>query len=508
MRAGPATWLRTHGLSKSYEGVAAVRDVSIVVSRGEIHGLVGANGAGKSTLVRLLAGAARPDAGSIEVDGQLVRLGRPADARRLGIEVMPQELTVAGHLTVAENVMLGRFPRGWLGTLSAARTKALANRALDLLKLDIDVDAPVASLSVLEQRLVMAARAVAADARLVMLDEPTAGMPPPDVKLVLDGIRRLAARGIACLYVSHHLDEIVDTCDRVTAMRDGSVIAELSGSQTTHAALVDLISPTDAAPARRQGALRSSDGGPLLRVRELRGRRLHDAAFEVAGGEIVGIAGLAGSGAKELLLTIAGANRAEAGQVEVDGRPLRLGNRQAAVAAGIGYLPGERALGVLPRQSVRSNVSLPILRQLASLGFVRRRRENDTVESLAERVALNARVDTPIARLSGGNQQKALVARWIGCSARVLLLDDPTAGVDVAARAEIHGEVVRLCRESGLAVLVTSTDLDELAELSDRVLVLQRGRLVQEIERPHGSAQILAEMTRGADRAVEAAVAR
>jgi ABC-type sugar transport system ATPase subunit len=473
-------WLQALELTKHYGGVVALDGASLRVRTGDIRGLVGANGAGKSTLVKCLTGVVPPTSGRVIVDGRPLTLGRPAEALRAGITSVPQELTVAPTMTVAENVLLGHEPRRRLGLVSGRELRRRAEQALASISLEVAPDAVVGGLSLIEQRLVMIARALSFSARLVIFDEPTATVSPSERELLFGAVRGLAERGVSVLYVSHQLSEIEALCDSVTVLRDGRLVTELERGQASHAALVELLAPEQAARTPVRGPTTSTVGKALLEARKLGGERLHDVTLSVRPGEIVGLAGLAGSGARELLLTVCGAVRYTDGNLTIAGRALRPGDTLHAVAGGVGFLPGDRSLGTFPSQSVRHNIGLPSLRRHVRLGLVDRRAEKRAVAAVLERVALRADMEAPIASLSGGNQQKALVARWIASGARVLLLDDPTAGVDVATRPEIHAQI-RALAAAGAAVLLVSTDVDELAELPDRVLLFERGSVVGEL---------------------------
>lgn len=476
MAAEPA-WVEAVGLTKRYGGVLALDRASLNVRHGEIRGLVGANGAGKSTLVKCLTGLVRPTAGLVHVDGRPLALGRPADALRNGIVSVPQEMTVAPTMTVAENLMLGHEVHSRFGRVRGRETRHAAQAVLDSLAFDIRLDEKVGQLSLLEQRLVMIARALSWKPRLAIFDEPTATLSPVEAQRLLESIRSLASQGVSVLYVSHHLAEVEDLCDAVTVLRDGRVVAELSGAGATHRALVELLAPVEA----REAPVREVPGTRVvLEARELTGERLRGVSVRAHEGEVVGLAGLAGSGARELLLTVCGAVPFTSGSLELFARPLRPGSTSRAVAAGVGFLPGDRSLGSLAGHSIRHNVGLPALVRHARAYVVDRRAERRTVAAALERVDLRADQERPIASLSGGNQQKALVARWIASRARLLLLDDPTAGVDVATRPEIHDQI-RSLAAAGAGVLLVSTDVQELADLSHRVVVFSRGTTVGEL---------------------------
>jgi ABC-type sugar transport system ATPase subunit len=476
--------------------VQALDRASLALRRGEIRGLVGANGAGKSTLVKILTGLVAPDTGDVLIDGNPLQLGRATESLRAGIASVPQELVVAPSMTVGENVLLGHEPRGRFGRLRGRELRRRARHELDSLSLDIDVDARVSTLPLIEQRLVMVVRALSYDARLVIFDEPTAAVAPAEVELVLGTIEALRRRGITVLYVSHRLDEIERICDSVTVLRDGGVVAEREHSPT-HRDLVELLSPEREAAVRGTRQRAATLPHAVLAVRGLSSDRLHDVNMVAHAGEIVGLAGVAGSGARELVLGLVGAVSYAEGSIEIDGKPVAP-NPFRAVKAGVGFLPGDRALAAFVNHSVRHNVSLPSLARHAFGPFVKVRDERRSVADLLERVHLRADQTLAISALSGGNQQKAIVARWIASNARVLLLDDPTAGVDVATRPEIHRQIVGVCA-AGAAVVLVSTDVEELAELSDRCLIFDRGAVVAEFAGAELTpGRLLAAMTRTA----------
>ena len=492
MAGNAPTWLEAVELTKRYGGVLALDRASVVARAGQVHGLVGVNGAGKSTLVKCLTGMVRPTGGSVLVDGRSLPLGRPVDSLRAGIASVPQELTVAPTLTVAENIMLGHEPRRPFGWVRKREARRRAEDALASVSLDVPLSAPVGQLSLIEQRLVMIARALSFSARLVIFDEPTATVSPHEAALLLETVRSLAARRVSVLYVSHHLREIEAVCDSVTVLRDGRIIADLK--RATHLTLVDLLAPDRVSEPRVLREERSPRE-VVLEARSVWGPRLRDVSLAVGAGEIVGLAGLAGSGARELLLTVCGAAPFTDGSITLGGRRLRSANTLFAVEAGVGFLPGDRSLGTFPSHTVRHNVALPSLSRYARFGFVDSRVEKSAVATLLDRVALRAHTEAPITSLSGGNQQKALVARSIGSNPRLLLLDDPTAGVDVATRPEVHAQI-RTLSDAGVGVLLVSTDAEELADLSDRVVVFERGavtgELTQDVMTP---ARVLAAMT-------------
>ena len=480
MAAEPAPWVEADGLTKRYGGVLALDSASLRVRAGEIRGLVGANGAGKSTLVNCLTGIVQPTRGIVRVDGVELPLGRPAASLGHGIVSVPQELTVAPTMTVAENIMLGHEPRGRLGRVRERELRTRAQETLESLSFDMRLDAHVGLLPLIEQRLVMIARALSYRPRLAIFDEPTATLSPLEASRLLDAIRLLASRGVSILYVSHHLREVEEVCDAVTVLRDGRVVAELERGRATHGALVALLAPEERGERRLAAAGPGEGAEVVLEARDLEGERLRGVSLRVQAGEIVGLAGLAGSGARELLLTVCGAVSFTGGTIVLAGRRLRSGRTAQAVSAGAAFLPGDRSLGTLPSHSIRHNVSLPTLARRTRAAIIDRHAERRAVASALARVNLRADQEQTVSVLSGGNQQKALVARWVASDARLLLLDDPTAGVDVGTRPEIHDQIRGLAA-AGAGVLLVSTDVEELAGLADRVVVFERGTVIEEL---------------------------
>jgi ABC-type sugar transport system ATPase subunit len=494
-------WLRAVGLTKVFNTVTAIGDADMSLEPGEVRGVVGPNGAGKSTLMQMLAGIHSVDGGELLIDDLPVRFRAPEDALDAGIALVPQEMQLAPHLSVAGNIVLGREPRR-RGMVSESRSRQIAERALERLGAPIDPTAPIHTLSAVERRLVMVARALVSDARLVILDEPTAALAPHEASAILSMVRSLAATGVSFLYVSHRFDDIEAIADSVTGVRDARVIADLPRSEITRARLVELVTPVDSVSHRVEvERVRGAESaGDVLVVENIVGGPLAGVSLTVGSGDIVGVAGLAGSGVDELMWMVAGIDARVSGDVIVEGTFVRSGDRLQATRAGIAYVPGDRSLATLPSHDIRSNISVANLADVATAGVPRRGRENARATKLAQRVRLVAPLTMALSSLSGGNQQKAIFARWMATDARVLLLHDPTAGVDVGARAEIHQRVRELAA-AGNAVLVVSTDLPELVELTDRVLVLDRGEVVSELTGAEVTEPaLLAAMTSGIER--------
>ena len=479
---GRAPLLRLTGIEKSFPGARALDGVDLTVDAGEVHCLLGQNGAGKSTLIKVLSGAHQPDAGAIEWLGEHIVLSSPQVAKKLGIAAIYQELDVVAGLSVAENIYLGHE----LGTLGVPDRKAMRRGASELLGRlghpEISPAREAGQLSSAGQQIVSIARALSHDARLIIMDEPSAVLAGDETNNLFRVIRELAAAGVAVVYISHRLDEIREIGDRITVLKDGRAVAQnLQARQATTPDLVRLMTGRTVEyvfPTSGQQA----PGDELLRVDGLTRRgEFHDVSLTVRSGEIVGIAGLVGAGRSELLETIYGRRRADAGRVLLDGHPLRRGSVRHAVRSGLGLAPEERKTQALVLdQPVAHNVTLATLRRFATFGLLRRGAEHAAATKVTGDLDVRpADVRRPMRTLSGGNQQKVVVSRWLLGGSRLLLLDEPTRGVDVGARAELYA-LIRTLADDGMGVLLVSSEVPEVLGLSDRVLLLKDGRIVHE----------------------------
>jgi ABC-type sugar transport system ATPase subunit len=478
-----AAALRVTGLHHRYGAQPVLSDVHLEVAPGEIHALLGANGAGKSTLIKVVGGVLRPQSGTIEVDGRPVQLRGVRDARDAGIVTVQQDLGLVGPLTTVENLYLGRrLPRrGLLVDRPAARRQAGA--WLAVVGAEVPLDRPVAELSPVQQTTVALARALSTDARVLILDEPTAALTDQETTVLFGLLRRLRAGGTAIVYVTHRLHEVFELADRITVLRDRRIVRTLAPAGTDAEALVQLMAG-DARPAADHTPPRQppGTGGPgLLSVEGLSGRRVRDVSLTLRPGEILGIAGLAGSGRSELLRLIAGAQRPLAGRVLRDGRPVRPGSTGRALAAGIALVPEDRLRqAIMPDASVLANLVLAGLGGLSTAGVRRKRRELAAYRGQAAGLDIRAAgPHQPAGQLSGGNQQKLILGRMLHRSPAVLLLDEPTRGIDVRTKQAIRELVVRTAATAG--VIVVTSELDELIAIADRLLVLREGRVVAEL---------------------------
>ena len=476
-----AALLEMRGIVKAFPGVRALDGVDLVVRPGEVHCLLGQNGAGKSTLIKVLAGAHRPDEGEIHWNGEPVSLGTPDSSIALGISTIYQELDLVAGLSVAENIFLGheRSVGGWV---RRRETHQLARALLGRLgHQEIRVDREVGTLPASGQQIVSMARALSHDTRLIVMDEPSAALDQQEVQTLFRVIRDLTAQGVAVVYISHRLEEIRQVGDRVTVLKDGRTVAtDLAAKDTPTAELIRLMTGRQIEyvfPARVEP---DPAAATVLEVEGLTlARKFADVSFSVRAGEIVGLAGLVGSGRSEILESVYGARKPGQGRVTIDGTRLRVGSVGAAVKAGVGLAPEERkSQGLLLDQAIYRNITVSTLDRFARAGFL---------DSSAERAAsleltrsLDVRppgVDRPVRTLSGGNQQKVVLARWLLRDCRVLLLDEPTRGVDVGARSEIYA-LIRSLAARGVAVVVVSSEMEEVLGLADRVLVIREGRIV------------------------------
>jgi L-arabinose transport system ATP-binding protein len=478
-----STRLAMRDIGKAFGGVHALRGVSIDARRGEVLALVGENGAGKSTLLKVLSGALLPDRGSVEIDGESVSFGSPHDALGAGVRVIYQEPEIIPHVSVAENIYVGSLPRrGHVVDRRRLNAQARADLARYGFGHALNPHTLGERLSPAQRQLVEIMRALIADVRVIAFDEPTSSLSDVEVDALFRLIRRLRDDGIAVLYVSHRLPEIFRIADRVTVLRDGAVVGTRAVADTSTDDLVSMMVGRDLTGMFVRQA--HTAGKVVLAVRGVCSDDVTDISFEVRAGEVVGIAGLVGAGRSELARALIGDEPVRSGDVAVDGRTVRIRNPQDAIRAGIGFVPEERkAQALLMDRSVRDNVSLAMLRSISVGHVVRRREERRITADYVRRLAIRTpSLEQVVANLSGGNQQKVVLARWLVSNPRVLILDEPTRGVDVGAKAEIYHVINDLSAE-GLAIIVISSELPEILALSDRVLVMRAGRISGELAR-------------------------
>ncbi|WP_027794955.1 sugar ABC transporter ATP-binding protein [Paraburkholderia acidipaludis] len=473
-----AAVLETRGVSKTFGVVRALRDVSLTLRAGEVHGLVGENGAGKSTLIKILTGFYQPDAGGLTLDGAAAAFDSPRAAQQSGVCAVYQEINLIPERSVADNIFLCHEPKKFGFLTDRKRMLERAAEIVQRYRLAVDPAARLGSLGLGAQQMVAIARGVSLGARVLILDEPTSALSGAEVDVLFEVVDQLRAEGIALLFVSHRLSECYRLCDRFTVMRDGAVVRTGTPEELPRSALIAAMlgreSAGEHAWADREGR---ADVTPALDVAHLQwGNRVRDVSLRVAPREIVGLAGLLGSGRTETFKTIFGAQKADAGQVDIDGQPLGHATPARSIARGLAFLSEDRrAEGIFPRLSVRENIVASLLPRISRFGFISPAKEAQLVrESIARLGIKTAGPGAPISTLSGGNQQKALIARCLSTRPTVLLLDDPTRGIDVGAKEEVH-RVVQQLAEEGLAVVVTSSEMEELLALTDRLVVLNEG---------------------------------
>ncbi|HLM59944.1 MAG TPA: sugar ABC transporter ATP-binding protein [Pyrinomonadaceae bacterium] len=481
--------LRMQNIRKVFSGVVALDNVSLTLERGEVHSLVGENGAGKSTLIKVMTGAYARDGGEIFLEGKPVNFRTPEDAQRAGVVAVYQEVNLLMFRTVAENIFLNREPSRF-GFIDWARMNRETGELLKRLGLNINPKAPLGSLNIAMRQMVAIARGVSLGAKVLVLDEPTSSLTEKEVGILYEVIRRLKAEGTAIVYISHRFDELYAVCDRVTVLRDGKFVATRNLKGLERIDLVCLMLGKQREDLEKKGATAfdeheaASDNAPPLLVTEnlTRGRRMQNVSLDVRRGEILGMAGLLGSGRTDVARAIFGADRTETGRVVLDGKEINARKPNDAIRAGIAFLSEDRkAEGIIPDLSVRENLTLAALPALTSAGVVSRKKKNEIVERFMRRLGIKAAsAEQKIRELSGGNQQKVLLARWLCCNPKFLLLDEPTRGIDIGAKGEIQALVNELAK-GGLGVLMISSELEELVEGSDRVVVMRDGKLSAEL---------------------------
>jgi rhamnose transport system ATP-binding protein len=485
------------GISKAYGGVHAVEDVSFAIAPASTHALVGENGAGKSTLVKVLTGLVSPDSGTVLVDGEPQTIGGTSAARKLGIVAMYQDPTVFEDLTVAENVFAGRSPRTRLRAVDWKAMHREARRLLAEIGADLAPDAPVRGLGVADRQLIEIAKALSASARLLIMDEPTAALSLQEVDNLFATVGRLHERGVSVLFISHRLEEVSRISDTVTVLRDGLHVATRPTAELTHGEMIRLMvgRSLDALFPKEEAEI----GEPVLRAEGLTRRGVFsDVSFEVRRGEIVGLAGFVGSGRTEVARCIFGIDRLDGGRIQIDGRPFRPRSPRAALRRGLAYLPEDRLRqGLVQPMSVERNTTMAVLPELTFGGILRPWRERRLARSFMDRLRIKATSPTQVVRsLSGGNQQKVVLSKWLATEPRILILDEPTHGVDVGTKADVHRTISHLATQ-GLAILLISSELPEILGMADRVLVIREGRLVGELSREAATQEAIVQAAAG-----------
>ncbi len=500
MTASTPPLLELRDVHKSFDAVHALRGVSLELHAGEVHGLAGENGAGKSTIVRVIGGEHRPDTGVVLVDGEPVAFAGPRDAQRHGIAVIHQEPTQFPDLTVAENVFMGRQPLRSMRRIDRAAMHRRTAELFESLGVPIDPGRVTRGLSIADQQIIEIGKALSAEARIIVMDEPTAALSTVEAERLFRVAARLAEGGAALLFISHRLEEMYTICQRVTVLRDGSLVTSSPMADIDRDTLVRSMvgrSVEQLYPSRS-----ASPADTALVVEGLtRAGVFADVSFEVRRGEIVGLAGLVGSGRSEVARAIFGVDDRDAGTVMVSGRRLPAGDPRAAIAAGVAMVPEDRReQGLILDLSIERNATLPRLGAVSRWGIVRRSRERAMASTWADRLGVKRRrLADPVATLSGGNQQKVVLGKWLATEPGVLIVDEPTRGIDVGAKVEVHALLSELAA-SGMAVLMISSELSEVLGMADRVLVMHEGRLTAELSKEDATEEkVLQAATGGAE---------
>jgi ribose transport system ATP-binding protein len=493
------------GISKRFPGVVALNDVSLAVGTGEIVALIGENGAGKSTLMKILGGAISRDAGTIRINGQPVEIRSPREASALGIEFIHQELSVLENLDVAANIFLRREPTtaGFLKLIDRKRIYRESDQILRKVGLDIPSRTPLGQLAIAQQQLVEIARALSAGARIIIMDEPTSSLTLSETRRLLELVKDLKAENVSIIYISHRMHEVKEIADRAVVLRDGKNAGEISRGEITHERMVRMMVGRDlkdffkGAPVQRQ--VETNGGFEVRRLRTMRYPN-HQIAFNVAKGEVLGFAGLVGAGRSEVAKAIFGVEEAVEAEVALNGQALRIQGAQDAITHGIYLVPEDRRLsGLIVDFNVRENITLPNLESYSSAKLIDRAKETKAAREACK--AINIKTPTPemrAANLSGGNQQKVVLAKWLTFAPRVLIFDEPTRGIDVGAKAEIY-QLIRNLAAKGVSVIVISSEMEEVLGISDRIAVMHEGRLTGILNRAQFSEEAVMRLATGTE---------
>lgn len=472
--------LEAQDVRKRFGNIQALDNVSLTVEAGTIHGIVGPNGAGKSTFLKILSGLYKRDSGAIDIGGKSVGHLNPHKAAAMGLAIVPQETALPEDLTVAETIVLGTEPTIGFGLMSGRMTRNAAGKCLAEMGVELPLDTRVSELSGPARRLTMFAQVVHRRSQVIIVDEPTAGLDDHDAEIVIRELMKLRHPKRAIIFVSHRLAEVVELCDRVTAIRDGRDICTLERTQLSADSLSELILGTNPRNYARRSQGVDADARLVASVSGLRGMHLRDVSLDIFEGEILGLAGLVESGVEELMSILSGDRRPTSGDIQVSGRHVSFKSPADAVHHGVAYLPEDRTRGVLVDMSVRSNVAMPRWSELSRCQVVTPRMERTFIADVLERLNLTQHCERDLGELSGGNRQKALFARAIASGAKILIVGNPTAGVDIRGREEIH-RIMSTLAEEGYSIILSSSEPEEIAGMSDRALVFSRGRISVEI---------------------------
>ena len=484
------------GVCKEFPGVKALADVDLTIRRGEVHALVGENGAGKSTLMKILSGAYKKDGGTILFNGREVEIGTPKAAEKLGISIIHQELNLMGSLTVAENIFLGRQPRS-RGIVQWKKMFGDAQALFQRLGIDEDVRRPVCELSIARQQMVETAKAVSVDAKVVIMDEPTSSLTSRETEILFSIIGTLKEQGVAVIFITHRLEEIFRVADRLTVLRDGCYIGTREVQETTKDELIAMMIGRE---LTQQFPTRNAEIGEVcLKVEHLSdGKRVRDVSFEVRHGEVVGFAGLVGSGRTETMRLIFGADKRRSGRIIINGREAAVSTTRDGIRSRIGFVTEDRkGEGLLLSLPVRFNITLVAIRKIQRLRILNMKKEQQISEGYVKSLHIaTPSINQRVVYLSGGNQQKVVVAKWLFSDSEIVILDEPTRGIDVGAKREIYEIINRLAAE-GKAVIVVSSEMEEVMGISDRIIVMREGEVAGTVERKDFSQQRITEYAVG-----------
>lgn len=482
------TLLKMDNISKSFSGVQVLNRVKLELAAGEVLGLLGENGAGKSTLMKILGGIVKKDSGDIWISGKIVDIDNPVAAAQQGISIIHQELVMVPELTVAENVFLGRLPRGFIRWNEVYRK---AQDLFDELGIDINPKTPVGELPIASQQMVEIARAISKNAKIIVMDEPTSSLTEKETNILFGMIEKLKQRKVGIIYISHRLEEIFSICDRITVLRDGEFVGNKARSEVTEDDVVRMMVGRDLSSFYVK---EDHDMGKVaLQVKGLTKTGVFkDISFEVKEGEVLGISGLLGAGRSEVARALVGIDRFDSGEIQLFGKTLKIRKPIDAVEAGIVYIPEDRKKqGLFLQRSVAENLTVPIIKSLSKFNIISKKREYQVVNGLLEKFAIRtSNPNIAIRNLSGGNQQKVLLSRWLKSPPKVLILDEPTRGVDVGAKAEIYTFINDLAKR-GMAIILISSDLPEVLTMSDRILVMREGTISGEVLRDEASEEVI-----------------
>ena len=489
-------FLEMRNMTKRFPGVLALDDVTLKLRKGEVLALLGENGAGKSTLIKILAGAFIPDEGEIYIEGNPVVLKSPTDALKFGVSVIYQELNYLNNLSIAENIFLGRIPKKISGQVNWKELKQKTKKLLEEVGLEYDPFTPVSSLSVGEKQLLEIARALTREMKILVMDEPTAALSEKEVKNLFSLIKKLSGNGLSIIYISHRLDEVFEVSGRVQIMRDGKTVGLLETAATNKNELVELMVGRKISNMYPKADIQIE--GPLMRVQNVSTNKVKDISFEVRKGEILGLFGLMGCGRTDLIESIFGIGKIKSGYVEINDKKMCFKTPKEAIKAGLAYVPNERkSAGLILGQSVKSNITVTHLKEIDSIYRINTKKENELVRKWVDELNIKTPdINNDIDSLSGGNQQKVVLAKWLITNPKVLMLNEPTRGIDVGAKTEIYRLMEEICGK-GLGVIMISSELPEMLAIADRILVISEGRHMGTFDRKESTQKLLMEAAIG-----------